>query len=59
MTANLLVIKERKRPDPFLPAAPTDFGFEVGESVDPQIVVTNPRITLYCLDHANKQALVC
>ena len=57
MTANLLVINERKRPDPFLPADPNDFGFEIGESIDPQIIVTNPRITLYCLDHANQQAL--
>ncbi|HSG45525.1 MAG TPA: hypothetical protein VLA72_20455 [Anaerolineales bacterium] len=57
MTANLLVIKERKRPDPFLPAAQSDFEFEVGESIDPQIVVTNPRITLYCLDHAHQRAL--
>jgi len=57
MTTNLMVIKERKRQNPFLPADPSDFGFEVGESIDPQIVVTNPRITLYCLDHANQQAL--
>lgn len=57
MTANLLTIKERKRPSPFLPADPNDFGFEMGESVDPQILVSNPRITLYCLDHVNQQAL--
>lgn len=57
MTANSLVIKERKRQNPFSTSDPNDFGFEVGESIDPQIVVTNPRITLYCLDHANRQAL--
>ena len=57
MTANLLEIKERKRPNPFSPADPSDFGFEVGESIDPQILVTNPRITLYGLDHANQKAL--
>jgi hypothetical protein len=57
MTANLLVIKERKRPDPFAVADPSDFEFEVGEAIDPQMVVTNPRITLYCLDHANQRAL--
>ena len=57
MTANILEIKERKRPNPFLPADPNDFGFAVGESIDPQILITNPRITLYCLDHANQQAL--
>ena len=57
MTANLLVIKARKRPDPFAVAAPSDFEFEVGETIDPPLVVTNPRITLYCLDHANQRAL--
>jgi len=57
MTDNVLVIKERKRQDPFSVADPSDFEFEVGETVDPQIVVTDPRITLYCLDHANQRAL--
>ncbi len=57
MTANLLVIKERKRPDPFAVADPADFAFEIGEAIDLQMVVTNPRITLYCLDHANQRAL--
>ena len=57
MTAILLEIKERKRQNPFATADPSDFGFEVGESIDPQIIVTNPRITLYCLDHANPRAL--
>ncbi len=57
MSANFLVIKERKRQDPFSPADPYDFGFEVGDVIDPQIILTNPRITLYCLDHANQRAL--
>lgn len=57
MAANLLVIKERKRRGLFFPADPNDFGFEVGDDIDPQILVTNPRITLYCLDHAKQKAL--
>ena len=57
MTVNLLVIKERKRQDPFAVADPSDFEFEAGEAIDPQIVVTNLRITLYCLDHVNRRAL--
>ncbi len=57
MTANLLVIKERKRQDPFAVAGPSDFEFEVGEVIDSQMIVTNPRITLYCLDHSNQRAL--
>jgi len=57
MAANLLTIKERKRPDPFAVADPSDFEFEVGEVIDAQTIVTNPRITLYCLDHTNHRAL--
>lgn len=57
MTANLLVITARKRPDPLGSVNPSDFEFEVGEEIDPQVLVTNPRITLYCLDHVNQRAL--
>ena len=57
MTANVLTIRERKRQDPFSVADPSDFEFEVGETINPQIVVADPRITLYCLDHANQRAL--
>jgi hypothetical protein len=56
MTANLLMIKTRKRQDPLGVVAPSDFEFEVGEEIDPQVLVTNPCITLYCLDHANQCA---
>ncbi len=57
MTANLLTIIARKRQEPFGVADPSDFEFEIGEAIDPQAMVTNPRITLYCLDHANHRAL--
>lgn len=29
----------------------------MGHAIDPQIVVIHPRISLYCLDHANQRAL--
>ncbi|MBC7878023.1 MAG: sulfotransferase [Anaerolineales bacterium] len=57
MNANLLEIKSRKRQNPLAPADPSDFEFEQGNAVDPKIVVTNPLISLYCLDHANQRAL--
>lgn len=57
MNANLLEITARKRRDPFAVADPSDFEFREGPVIDPQIVVTNPLISLYCLDHANRRAL--
>jgi hypothetical protein len=57
MNANLLEITARKRRDPFAIADPADFEFSEGPSIDPQIVPTNPLISLYCLDHANRRAL--
>ena len=57
MNANLLDITARKRRDPFAVADPADFEFTDGPSIDPETVLTNPRISLYCLDHANRRAL--
>jgi hypothetical protein len=57
MIANLLEITARKRIDPFAVAGPTDFEFSEGTAIDPQTVLTNPLISLYCLDHANRRAL--
>jgi len=57
MTANFLVIKERNRQNPLFPAVPSDFVYEVGEVINPQMIVTNPCITLYCLDHEAQRAL--
>ena len=57
MTANLLVIKARKRQNPLGVADPSDFEFSEGQDIDPQVLVTNPLISLYCLDHTNRRAL--
>jgi hypothetical protein len=57
MIANLLEITARKRRDPFAVADPADFEFKEGPSIDPQTVLTDPLISLYCLDHANRRAL--
>ena len=57
MTANLLEITARKRRDPFAVADPADFEFREGPAIDPQVVVSNPLISLYCLDHTDRRAL--
>jgi hypothetical protein len=57
MHANLLEITARNKRDFFTVADPSDFDFVEGEVVDPHEVVTNPLISLYCLDHARQRAL--
>ena len=57
MNANALDITARKRQNPIGIADPTDFEFNEGPAIDPQVVMTNPLISLYCLDHANRRAL--
>lgn len=57
MTANELEITARKRQNPIGVADPADFEFSEGADIDPQTVVTNPLISLYCLDHTNRRAL--
>ena len=57
MNANLLEITARKKAQPFSVVDPTDFEFSEGPAIDPQIVLTNPLISLYCLDHDNHRAL--
>jgi hypothetical protein len=57
MKANLLEITARKRRDPFAVADPADFEFKERSAIEPQVVVTNPLISLYCLDHDNRRAL--
>ena len=58
MNAKLLEITARKKAQPSSVADPTDFEFSEGPAIDPQIVLTNPLISLYyCLDHDNRRAL--
>ena len=57
MHANLLEISARNRRDPFTVADPSDFDYVEGPAIDPQVVITNPLVSLYCLDHANQRAL--
>lgn len=57
MHANLLEITARNKRDFFTVADPSDFDFVEGEAVDPHLVVTNPLVSLYCLDHARRRAL--
>ncbi|WP_155368364.1 sulfotransferase family protein [Catellatospora vulcania] len=55
--AQLLALAEKTKPYPLAVAGPADFRCEVVADVDPQIVVTEPGHSLYCLDHDTRRAL--
>lgn len=58
MDAHILQIQDRSKASGFF-SSPKDFDVTEGESVSPQIVLTNPDVSLYCLDDANQRALFC
>lgn len=57
MNANLLEIIARKKSRPFLPSDVTDFEFSKGPDIDPRVILTDPLISLHCLDHANRRVV--
>src|SRR6201986_4162310 len=57
MQARSLKIEERQRPMPGFQSSLSDFTVSAGESVDEEIVLQNPSISLYCLDDASQQAI--
>jgi len=57
MTARLLDIEAKVRAYPLSVASPADFRTRDAGPVVPEIVVDRPTISLYCLDHAKRQAL--
>lgn len=57
MKAHELIIDAKVKTNPFDIVAAADFQTRIGQSVDPRIVLDKPNVTLYCLDHANQQAL--
>ena len=57
MTAQILHIDARTRPFELAPAGAADFVVHEGEQVDAGIVLTDPTLSLYCLDPASRRAL--
>ena len=57
MQAFELIIDSKVKTSPFTIVSIADFEFHKGESVDPDLVLKQPNISLYCLDHENKQAI--
>lgn len=57
MPAYELIIDSKPKASPFNIVSPDDFQSHVGRPIDPHIVLEDPNVSLYCLDHANRQAL--
>src|SRR5262245_2800399 len=52
-----LSIEARIKLAPFGIVSPDDFQYREANALDPRIVVEQPNISLYCLDHQNRHAL--
>ncbi len=57
MTARVLRIEERHLQTPNHLASLDDFTYVEGDEVDPQVVVDDPDMSLYCLDDEGKRAI--
>jgi len=56
MDTKRLLIQNKSR-YPVVPASIEDFQSVEGETIDPQTVLKQPNISLYCLDDANRRAI--
>ncbi len=57
MAARILYIRGRRTWEPLAPAGLSRFDLAPGPAVDPQVVVGNPQVSLYCLDHRRRRAV--
>jgi len=52
-----LTIDAKVKSNPFGTVSADDFQLQPGRPIDPRIVLEQPTVSLYCLDHANQRAL--
>jgi hypothetical protein len=57
LETRVLIIEEKLRDFAVRVVRPADFRVRDGGAIDPQIVLQQPNLTLYCLDFENRQAL--
>ncbi len=57
MDARILTIEGKLRPSPTALASLNDFAHREGEPISPCIVLEQPNISLYCLDHENRRGI--
>ncbi|MCC6804083.1 MAG: hypothetical protein IT319_14470, partial [Anaerolineae bacterium] len=56
MSATVLEIVEKLKTHPFGTALPENFAVRAAGSVDAQLLLDHPQISLYCLDDAHREA---
>src|SRR5258706_6382234 len=57
MQAQELIIDVKVKPNPFAIVSVDDFQVHAGQQLDPHIILEQPNISLYCLDHVNEQMI--
>ena len=57
MQAYELAIDAKVKSDPFGTVSAGDFQVQPGLAIDPRVVLEQPTVSLYCLDHAKQRAL--
>ncbi|HSH78164.1 MAG TPA: hypothetical protein VLA19_06495 [Herpetosiphonaceae bacterium] len=57
MGAQRLSIEAKRRENPIALVRLDDFEYREGGNVDPKIVVGQPTVSLYCLDHDSRRAI--
>ena len=57
MSAKVLSIEKKFRASPVLLASLADFTYAEGESLQPQVVIDQPNLSLYCLDEQTRQMI--
>lgn len=56
MQAHELIIDSKEKTNPFDIVSADDFQFHPGQTIDPQLILTQSNISLYCLDHTHNRA---
>src|SRR5262245_1203141 len=57
MQAYELIIDSKVKASPFAIVSVNDFQAHMGEHLDPHIILEQPNISLYCLDHDKRQMI--
>lgn len=57
MSARVLTIEAKLRQDPISVVSLDDFQYHERDAIEPHVVLEQPTLSLYCLDHANHRAI--
>lgn len=57
MQAYELIIDAKAKASPFTIVSVDDFQTHPGQPLDPHSILERPDVSLYCIDHGNRQAI--